>query len=140
MPKPYPPEFRRRALDLAESGRTIREVATAVGIAESCLYGWRSRDLVDRGLKERPATQIESEELAGARARIKDLEDEVKILRKAAAVEQVVPPRDRFRLVAELAEQAPRSSDPAHSLASPVPGTTKHSTGHLRPDQSDMPG
>ncbi len=106
MPKPYSPEFRRRALDLVESGRTIRDVAAALGIAESCLYGWRSRDLIDRGVKARPAALIESEELASARARIKDLEDEVKILRKAAeAVEQVVPPKQRFRLVAELAEQ-----------------------------------
>jgi transposase InsO family protein len=38
-----------------------------------------------------------------ARARIGDLEGEVKILRKAAAaVEAVVPPEDRYRLVAEL--------------------------------------
>jgi hypothetical protein len=34
------------------------------------------------------------------------LEDEVKILRKAAAaVEQVVPPKGRFRLVAELVDE-----------------------------------
>jgi transposase-like protein len=51
MPRPYPPEFRRRALDLVESGRTIRDVATSLGIAESCLHRWRHRDLVDRGLK-----------------------------------------------------------------------------------------
>jgi hypothetical protein len=36
------------------SGRTVREVAASLGIAESCLYGWKSRDLIDRGL--RPGT------------------------------------------------------------------------------------
>jgi hypothetical protein len=41
MPRPYPPEFRRRALDLVESGRTVRDVAASLGIAESCLYRWR---------------------------------------------------------------------------------------------------
>jgi putative transposase len=41
----------------------------------------------------------ESDELAAARRRIRDLEDEVKILRKAAsAVEEVVPAKVRFQL------------------------------------------
>jgi transposase-like protein len=102
MPRPYPPEFRRRALDLVESGRTIRDVAASLGIAESCLHRRRHRDLVDRGLKPGTSAQ-ESAELAAAHQRIRDLEEEVKILRKAAAaVEAVVPPKDRYRLVAEL--------------------------------------
>jgi transposase-like protein len=105
VPKPYPPEFRRRALDLVDSGRTVRDVAAALGIAESCLYSWRSKDLIARGLKPAPASRVVSAELDAAHARIKELEDEVKILRKAAAaVEAVVPPKDRFQLVAELAE------------------------------------
>jgi transposase-like protein len=99
MPRPYPPEFRRRALDLAGSGRSIRDVAASLGIAESCLYRWRHRDLAGRGLKP-GSTAEESAELAAARQRIRDLEEEVKILRKAAAaVEAVVPPKDRYRLV-----------------------------------------
>jgi putative transposase len=99
MPRPYPPEFRQRALDLIRSGRSVAEVAKLLGIAESCLYRWKRQDLVDRGLK--PVS--ESAELAAARRKIRDLEEENKILRKAAvAVEQVVPPKDRYRLVAEL--------------------------------------
>lgn len=102
MPKPYPPQFRRRALELVESGRTVRDVAASLGIAESALHRWRQRDLVDQGLKSGP-TALESTALAAAHARIRDLEEEVKILRKAAAaVEAVVPPKERFRLVAEL--------------------------------------
>jgi putative transposase len=83
MPRPYPPESRRRALDLVESGHTVRDVAAPLGIAESCLHRWRHRDLVDRGLKP-GAAAAESAELDAARARIGDLEEEVKILRKAA--------------------------------------------------------
>lgn len=102
MPKPYPPQFRRRALELVESGRTVRDVAASLGIAESALHRWRRRDLVDQGRKPGPSSS-ESTELALAHARIRDLEEEVKILRKAAAaVEAVVPPKERFRLVAEL--------------------------------------
>jgi transposase-like protein len=47
MPKPYPAAFRRKALDLVESGRSVREVAVTLGIAESCLHRWRSRDLIE---------------------------------------------------------------------------------------------
>jgi putative transposase len=116
MPRPYPPEFRRRALDLVESGRPVREVAGVLGIAESCLYRWRNRDLVDRGLKP-GTTAEEAAELAAARRRISDLEEEVKILRKAAAaVEAVVPPKDRYRLVAELRADGVRVGRSCHAL------------------------
>ena len=116
MPKPYPPEFRRKALDLVASGRAVVEVAELLGIAESCLYRWKSRDLVDRGLK--PGTTSEaSTELVVAQERIRDLEEEVKILRKAAAaVEQVVPPKVRFGLVADLHADGVRVGRACHVL------------------------
>jgi len=108
MPQPYPSEFRRRALDLVHSGRTVREVARTLGISENCLYRWKSRDLVDRGLKD-GQTSGQTAELREARKRIRELEEQVKILSKAAAaVEAVVPPKDRFRLVAELVDDGVR--------------------------------
>lgn len=117
MPKPYPSEFRRRALDLGASGRTVRDVAAALGIAESCLYGWKSRDLIDRGLRP-GTTTTESTELATAQRRIRELEDEVKILRKAAAaVEKVVPPKERFQLVAELVDEGVDAKRACRELA-----------------------
>ena len=108
MPQPYPSEFRRRALDVVHSGRTVREVARTLGISENCLYRWKSRDLVDRGLKD-GQTSGQTAELREARKRIRELEEQVKILSKAAAaVEAVVPPKDRFRLVAELVDDGVR--------------------------------
>jgi transposase-like protein len=77
VPKPYPPEFRRRALDLLETGRSVRDVAASLGIAESCLHRWKSRDLLDRGLKTSTPEQAESAALTAARARIAELETEV---------------------------------------------------------------
>lgn len=102
MPRPYPSEFRERALELVKSGRTVVDVAATLGIAQSCLYRWKQQDLVDRGV--RPASgRAPSAELAAANKRVRELEEENKILRKAAAaVEQVVPPKDRFGLVGEL--------------------------------------
>lgn len=116
MPRPYPPEFRLRALDLVRSGRPVPEVAKLLGIAESCLYRWKRQDLIDRGLKPGTA-QAESAELAAARKKIRDLEEENKILRKAAAaVEQVVPPKERFRLVAELSGDGVRVRQACYAL------------------------
>ncbi len=122
MPRPYPPEFRRRALDLAESGRTVRDVAASLGIAGLCLHRWRHRDLIDRGLKP-GATAQESAQLAVAQARIRDLEEEVKILRKAAAaVEAVGRPKDRYRLVAGLKAEGVRTGRVCHALGVSRPG------------------
>ncbi|MFS0792874.1 transposase [Microbacterium sp. 1P10AE] len=102
MPRPYPSVFRERALKLLRAGRTVADAAVTLGIAQSCLYRWKQQDLIDRGMK--PAIgHAPSAELAAANRRIRELEEENKILRKAvAAVEQVVLPKDRFRLVDEL--------------------------------------
>jgi putative transposase len=116
MPRPYPPEFRQRALDLVRSGRSVAEVAELLGIAQSCLYRWKQQDLIDRGLK--PGTgRAESAELTAARQKIRDLEEENKILRKAAAaVGEVVPPKERFRLVAELHDEGVRVRQACYAL------------------------
>ncbi|TXN32286.1 transposase [Lacisediminihabitans profunda] len=68
MPRPYPAEFRERALELVRSGRTVVETAELLGIAQSCLYRWKQLDLVDRGLKPDSA-RVESRTLAVAKAR-----------------------------------------------------------------------
>ncbi|WP_214370631.1 transposase [Pseudonocardia sp. H11422] len=115
---PTPPEFRRRARDLLESGRSFRDVAASLGIAESWLHRWKSQDLLDRGLKAPTPEAIESAAPAAARARISELENEVKILRKAAAaVEEVVPPKVRRPL------PRPRRRLPPNEDQFPASGT-----------------
>jgi transposase-like protein len=47
----YPPEFRRKVLDLVKAGRPIAEVAQALGISDQSIYTWRRQDRVDRGLE-----------------------------------------------------------------------------------------
>jgi transposase InsO family protein len=46
----YPPEFRRKVLDLVETGRPIAEVAQALGISEPSIDSWRRQDRIDRGV------------------------------------------------------------------------------------------
>jgi transposase-like protein len=114
VPKPYPPEFRRRALDLLTSGRTVRDVAASSGIAESCLHRWKSLVLMDRGLKSPTPEAVESAALAVAQRRIVELEDEVKILGKAAAaVEEVVLPKCATASSPSSRLRASSSNEPA---------------------------
>lgn len=49
MPRSYPPEFRRKVLDLVASGRKVAEVAQLLGISDQTIYVWRSQHLIDTG-------------------------------------------------------------------------------------------
>ncbi|MFE9690580.1 transposase [Micromonospora sp. NPDC005806] len=53
MPAPHPPEFRQRAVELARlRDKPIREVATDLGISESCLRNWLAQADTDDGKRE----------------------------------------------------------------------------------------
>ena len=69
MTEPYLPEFWRRALDLVNFGRTVRDVTQSLGTAESCLYRWRSQDEIDRGIGQSSPAVVESADLARAKQR-----------------------------------------------------------------------
>ncbi len=49
MPKRYPDEFRRKVLDLVESGRSVRQVADGLGISDESIYQWRRQDRIANG-------------------------------------------------------------------------------------------
>ena len=78
----YPPEFRRRVLGLVEGGRKVSEVANQLGVSEQTIYSWRRQARIDAGL-EPGLTTSEHTELAAAKQRIRELETEVAIHRRA---------------------------------------------------------
>ena len=84
VPRPYPPEFRARAVALVrvgQAGQADRRTSSA-SIAGS-LSNWVKQDQIDRG--EIPGvTTSESAELRAARQRIRELETELAIVRQAA--------------------------------------------------------
>lgn len=86
MPKSYSPEFRRRVVELCRSGgRRPRMVAEEFSVSEATVYRWIAQDEVDLG--ERPGVRSgEHVELSEARARIRELEVELELTRKAAAI------------------------------------------------------
>jgi transposase len=94
MPAAKPPEFRRRAVDLARSGQQpVAKVASDLGISESCLRRWMTQDDVDAGRRQGMSPD-ERRELVELRRRNRVLEMEVEILKRASAYfarENVLP-------------------------------------------------
>jgi transposase len=93
----YPPEFRRKVLDLVAAGRPVAEVATALGISAQSIYTWRRQDRIDKGLLPGLSSQ-EHNELVAARRRIVQLETELAVTRRAAELlKEQAPPFDGSR-------------------------------------------
>jgi transposase len=85
MPKAFPEEFRRDVVAVARKGEApIAQIATDFGISASCLQRWLKLADIEDG--NRPgASREESAELREARKRVRQLEQENEILRRAAA-------------------------------------------------------
>jgi transposase len=94
MPAARPPEFRRRAVELARRReQPIAQIAKDLGISESCLRRWMDVADVDEGVKE-GLTSEERRELVELRRRTRVLEMENEILKRASAYfarENVLP-------------------------------------------------
>ena len=82
MPYRYSPEFRRRVLDLLAAGRSVASLAEDLGVSDQTIYKWRRQDRIDRGLEPGP-TSVEKAELQAARRRIRELETELAVTRRA---------------------------------------------------------
>ncbi len=99
MPRPYPSEFRARAIALVREGRQVKQTAADLGIHAVTLHSWLRQDDIGHG--RRPGLSgRESAELRAARGRIRQLEQEIAILRRAATwldEEGGVAPKGRTR-------------------------------------------
>lgn len=83
MPKRYPPEFRRKVLDLVASGRRVAQVAADLGISDQTIYAWRRQEFIDSG-QISGTTSADNAELVAARQQIAELEAEVAVHHRAA--------------------------------------------------------
>lgn len=94
MPRPHPPEFRRRAIELArERLKPIAPIANDLGISESCLRNWLHQAEVEEGTRE-GLTSDERSELVRLRREVRVKDMEIEILKRASAFfarENVLP-------------------------------------------------
>ena len=82
--RPYPVEFRRETVELVRQGRSIADVAKSLGVSHQTLRNWCKQIEVDQG--RRPGlSSDEKEELTQLRRRVRVLEQEREILKRAAA-------------------------------------------------------
>ena len=90
MPVAYPPEFRRDVIAVARRGEQSRaQVARSFGISESCLARWLAiadrEDARASGRREPDSSPGGDDEVRELRRRLKQVEQENKILRRATA-------------------------------------------------------
>ena len=87
MPKPFPKEFREDVVRVArnrERGQSLKQIASDFGIAESCLRNWLRQADAEDGVKP-GTTAADNADLREAKKRIRLLEQENEVLRRAAA-------------------------------------------------------
>ena len=85
MPRQYSHQFRERVLSLLDEGRRVDDLAQDLGISAATIYRWRHQVRIDTG--EAPGTtNWEAAELADAKRRIQQLEEELKVTQLAASM------------------------------------------------------
>ncbi len=94
MPRPHPPEFRQRAVELARlREKPVAQIAEDLGISDSCLRNWMKQADIDEGHCEGLSTS-ERDELVQLRRELRVTKMENEILKRAAAYfarENVLP-------------------------------------------------
>jgi transposase len=87
MPAPYPREFRDDVVAVArrrEPGVTLKQIAEDFGVAEASLTNWLKQADIEDG--KRPGlSEVEQVENRELRKRLRLLEQENEVLRRAAA-------------------------------------------------------
>lgn len=92
----YPPELRRKALDLLAQGESVKKVALTLGLSDQTVYQWRRRHLPHLGRAGH--AQSAGADLDAARKRIAELETELAVLRCATELlRDVVSPKGDSR-------------------------------------------
>ena len=85
MPKPFPEEFRRDVIAVARLNKdSLAQVARDFGISEATVHNWLKKADIEDGVRP-GVTKTESVEMREAKKRIRTLEQENEILRRAAA-------------------------------------------------------
>jgi|SRR6516162_3333728 transposase-like protein len=100
MPFRYSSEFRQEATARMLAGERVKELAAELSVSDATLYKWRRQALIDVG--QSPGLKsYEADRLAQARRKIRDLEDELKLVKTAARLYEeieAISPKGSTRL------------------------------------------
>jgi transposase len=81
----YPSEFRHKVCELARSGRSLNSLSQEFTVARGSIMNWLKQDDLDTGRRTDGLSTEERKELTQLRRKVRDLEMERDILKKAAA-------------------------------------------------------
>ena len=82
---PYPPEYRRRMVELVRAGRSPEELGREFEPTAQSIRNWVEQSDLDEGRRDDGLTTTEREELRRLRRENRRLREEREILAKAAA-------------------------------------------------------
>ena len=82
---PYPPELRRRLVEMVRAGRSPVDLAKEFEPSDPCIRNWVRQADRDAGKRLDGLTTAEKEELAKLRREVRTLREERAILAKTAA-------------------------------------------------------
>ena len=81
----YDADFKKEVLKMIESGRPVPEVAQSLGIGSNLIYYWK-KQLLKPNVKTKVDAAAYDEEKALLHKRVKELETERDILKKALGI------------------------------------------------------
>ena len=84
-PRVYTPEYRSKIIELVRSGKSVSAVAKEYELARLTITNWLKQDDLDAGRRSDGLKTAESAEVVKLRKKVRDLETERDILKKAAA-------------------------------------------------------
>lgn len=82
----YDADFRKEVIKMVESGRIVPDIAQTLGIGRNLIYQWLKRSKANTNSLENSSTVSFDAEKAGMYKKIKDLEMERDILKKALGI------------------------------------------------------
>jgi transposase len=83
MMRKYDDEFKRNVVNKVFNGQSVSSVSREIGVNESLIHKWK-RAALDNGDGHR--SSVEVKEAAALKKRIRELEQENEILKKAALI------------------------------------------------------